>query len=233
MKLRPALFRSIVLLIGLLALAACEKVPPKAPATPTTPAAATAADALRAGVDYVEIPGGTAFEPQAGTIEVVEVFGYTCPHCAHFEPVLGAWAARQPADVRVVPVPAPFGTWWTPFAKAFYAAEETGLLEKSHAAVFRALHEENTLPAPPATATDAQVAQFYARFGVDAADFQRRMDSAAVAAKLQRAEAFIGRSGVDGTPTLVVAGKYRVLGQSFDDMLRIADALIARERAAR
>ncbi|HZX81549.1 MAG TPA: thiol:disulfide interchange protein DsbA/DsbL [Lysobacter sp.] len=233
MKLRPALLRSTVLLIGLLALAGCEKVPPKAPATAATPATAPAQDALRPGVDYAEIPNGAPFEPQAGTVEVVEVFGYTCPHCAHFEPQLGAWAARQPADVRVLPVPAPFGNYWTPFAKAFYAAEEAGVLGKSHAAVFRALHEENALPTPPATATNAQVAQFYARFGVDAADFERRMDSASVAAKLQRAEAFIARSGVDATPTLVVNGRYRVLGQSFEDMLRIADALVARERAAR
>ena len=34
-------------------------------------------------------------------------------------------------------------------------------------------------------------------------------------------------------PTLVVDGKYRVLGRSYEDMLRITDALIARERAAR
>ena len=73
MKLRPALLRSTVLLIGLLALSACEKVPPKAPATTATPAAAQ--DALRVGVDYAEIPNGAPFEPQAGTVEVIEVFG--------------------------------------------------------------------------------------------------------------------------------------------------------------
>ncbi|GGZ70432.1 hypothetical protein GCM10008101_25870 [Lysobacter xinjiangensis] len=231
MKLRPALLRSTVLLIGLLALSACEKVPPKAPATTATPAAAQ--DALRVGVDYAEIPNGAPFEPQAGTVEVIEVFGYTCPHCAHFEPLLGAWSARQPADVRVLPIPAPFGGAWTPYAKAFYAAEATGVLDKSHDEVFRALHEAHTLPGQPTVASNAQLAQFYARFGVDAADFARRMDSAEVAAKLARAEAFIERSGVDSTPTLVVNGKYRVLGQSFEDMLRIADALVARERTAR
>jgi thiol:disulfide interchange protein DsbA len=40
------------------------------------------------------------------------------------------------------------------------------------------------------------------------------------------------RSGVQGTPTLVIDGKYRVLGKSYDDMLRIANQLIAQERAA-
>ena len=38
-------------------------------------------------------------------------------------------------------------------------------------------------------------------------------------------------SGVEGTPTVIVDGKYRVLGKSYEDVLRITDALIAQERA--
>lgn len=37
------------------------------------------------GQDYVEISDGQPFAPLAGKIEVVEIFGYTCVHCAHFE----------------------------------------------------------------------------------------------------------------------------------------------------
>ncbi|MCC4627258.1 thiol:disulfide interchange protein DsbA/DsbL, partial [Xanthomonas campestris pv. nigromaculans] len=36
---------------------------------------------------------------------------------------------------------------------------------------------------------------------------------------------------ITGTPSLIINGKYLVKGQSFPDMLRIADHLIARERA--
>ncbi|MNP76296.1 Thiol:disulfide interchange protein DsbA precursor [compost metagenome] len=49
---------------------------------------------------------------------------------------------------------------------------------------------------------------------------------------MDKAEQFIRSSGVEGTPTLVVNGKYRILGRNFDDTLRIADQLVARERAA-
>jgi thiol:disulfide interchange protein DsbA len=42
------------------------------------------------------------------------------------------------------------------------------------------------------------------------------------------------RTQVGGTPTIVVDGKYRVTTQkSYDDVLRVTDALVARERAAR
>ena len=59
------------------------------------------------------------------------------------------------------------------------------------------------------------------------------MHSFGTEAKIKRGQQFMVRSGVGGTPTLVVDGKYRVLGRSYEDMLRITDALIARERAAR
>jgi thiol:disulfide interchange protein DsbA len=183
-----------------------------------------------AGVDYVEIAGGTPFSTAPGKIEVVEVFGYTCIHCAHFEPLVGAWKARLPDDVEFVPVPAPFGGYWIPYAQAFYAARDQGLLGKTHAAMFRALHETGALPI--ANATPAEIAGFYAGYGADSGAFVRAMASEATAERLQRARDFLRRSGVEGTPTLIVAGKYRVLGGSFQESLDIASALVERERAA-
>lgn len=260
MTLPPALFRGGLLLAGLLALSGCNNASQapadaaapaaSAPATAATPAAGApaaapaATDAARpaqarapqgpapvAGTDYVEIPGGAPFEPTPGTVEVVEVFGYTCPHCASFEPLLQGWKAQQPADVKVVAVPAPFGGYWVPYAKAYYAAEALGLVDKTHQAVFNAIHVERSLPVQPLP-TNEQIGAFYAKYGANAQQFASTMESFSVNAKLKRAMQFITRSGVDATPTLVVAGKYRVTGSSLDENLRIAEHLIARERAA-
>jgi len=184
-----------------------------------------------AGVDYIEIPGGEPFGSAPGQIEVVEVFGYTCSHCAHFEPLVSAWAAKLPADVSFVLVPAPFGGYWIPYARAFYAAQSLGLVERTHTDVFRALHETQSLPIM--RATPAEIAGFYAGYGADPEQFAAAMASANTETRLGRAHDFIRRSGVEGTPTLIVAGRYRVLGDSFADRLRIADALVARERARR
>lgn len=231
--------RSVVVLalVGMFALTGCEKVPPKAAKPAATPSAQQAAAPglptdLVEGRDFVTVKDSAPFEATPGKIEVVEVFGYTCPHCAHFEPMLDAWRAKQQDDVKFVAMPAPFGNWWMPYAKAYYAAQELDLADKTHVAMFNAIHEEKSLPGAPNVATDARIAQFYARFGADPADFARRMESAPVALRLRNAEAFIDRTGVDGTPNLVVDGKYRVLGASQEDALRITDALVARERAA-
>ncbi|GAB2503402.1 thiol:disulfide interchange protein DsbA/DsbL [Lysobacter humi (ex Lee et al. 2017)] len=239
--MRPnRLFPSLLLAVALI-LGGCEKAPTPEPtpapaATPTAQAApvdaALPGPAPVAGTDYVEIRGGAPFAPAVGKVEVVEVFGYSCPHCAQFEPMLEAWAKRQPAHVNLVRVPAPFGGFWVPYAKAYYVAQELGLEDATHRAMFDAIHVGGTLPAPPAVPTDAQIAAFYAGHGADPKDVTERMGSYAMQAKLKRAMAFIMRSGVDGTPTLVVNGKYRVLGRSAEDALRITEHLVAREHAA-
>ena len=99
-----------------------------------------------AGTDYVEIPGGTPFKPGEGRIEVVEVFGYVCPACAAFQPLVNDWKRRLPADVDFVYVPAPFGPDWIPYAKGFYVAEAEGLAEPSHDALIHAIHVTQAMP---------------------------------------------------------------------------------------
>lgn len=183
-----------------------------------------------AGTDYVEIAGGQTYEPAGGKIEVVEVFGYTCPHCAHFEPLVEAWKAKQPADVKFVALAAPFGGYWMPYAKAFYTAQAMGVLDKTHEAMFNAIHVDRTMPVQPLP-TNAQIAGFYGQHGVDPKQFESTMGSFAIDAKMKRAQQFIMRSGVDSTPSMVVAGKYKVVGKSFEDSLRITDHLVAQERA--
>src|SRR5688572_12468652 len=83
-----------------------------APATSTVAATGPAANleapatAPVAGIDYFELPQGAPYAPLDGQVEVAEVFGYVCVHCANFEPSLVAWKKMLPPGVRVSPVPA-------------------------------------------------------------------------------------------------------------------------------
>ena len=215
------------------AAAAADPATPAAAEKPADPAPPAAADDLRPGVDYAEIQGGQPYEPLAGKIEVVEVFGYVCPACAAFEPAFSAWKARQPADVRVTYVPAPYGPQWIPYARAYFVSESMGLVEKTHTALFHAIHIAGTLPGEGKQPDEAKVAAWFGQYGADPKRFLSEMHSFATDAKIKRGTQFMTRSQVGGTPTLVVDGKYRVLGRSYEDMLRITDALIARERSAR
>lgn len=204
-------------------------------AEPTTPAPAPKAPAgppLVAGTDYIVIDGGQPYEPLDGKIEVTEFFGYVCPGCNQLAPQIRLWKRQQPADVRVTYVPVEFGPEWLPYAKAYHAAATLGIVDKSHDAVFRAIHVEKSLPGEGMKPDEQAIARFYSQYGVSQQEFTDMMNSFAISGKLNRAKQFAVRSKIQSTPSLVVNGKYLVKGSSWDDMLRIADALIARERAA-
>lgn len=185
-----------------------------------------------AGTDYELIAGGQPFEPVAGKIEVAEVFGYVCPACAGFQPLVAAWKPKLAADVNFVYVPALFGNVWDTYARAFYAAQVMGVQEKTHDAVYRAIHIDETLKGERGQDTPQDIANFYNAYGVDAAQFVETMGSFAVEGKLNKAKQFAQTTGITGTPTLIVAGKYRITGKNREDQIRIANQLIAQERGA-
>ena len=201
-------------------------------ATGTAPvvAGAPTGPAPVAGTDYVELANGQPYAPLNGQVEVVEVFGYTCPHCAQFEPLITAWKRKQPADVRVTPVPAAFGGYWETYARAFFAAETLGVLEKSHEQMFNAIHVARQLGLD---ATPEQIGKFYEQYGVDAKTFANTMKSFGVETKLNRAKQFAARSQIEGTPSIVVNGKYlvNVDQRGYEHMFNTVEHLAAQARA--
>ena len=205
---------------------------PAADATVASVADAASKGAAVAGTDYAVIQGGQPYDPLNGKIEVVEVFNFICPACARFEPLLGAWRKTLPADVRLTFVPADFNPQWHIYAQAYLVADAMGLDAKTHDAVFNAIHIEHSLPSESDPPDARKVAAFYAKYGADAKQFIDAMSSFTVDAKLKRAKQFMIASGVEGTPTMIIDGKYRVTGKSDEDTLRIVNQLIAQERAA-
>ena len=184
----------------------------------------------RVGVDYEVLP-----IPQPtyglGKIEVAEVFSYRCIHCAEFQPLVNAWRKTQPADVRWEYVPAVFGGSWDDFARAYLAAETLGVQKRTHDAVFKGIFVDKLLK----TGSSDEIADMYANFGVDRANFLSTMRSVLVTDRLDRARQFALRTGVTGTPTIIVNGKYRVnvtQDGGFPGMLATTTFLIAKERAA-
>lgn len=244
--------RHLPLLVPFLLLAACNKpaeTPADASAMPATDAgaadSATASDAANAtppaetaemgvkpnlveGVDYVLIPNGQPLQPLDGKVEVVEVFAYWCGHCFAFEPSIEAWKAKQPADVRFTPIPLSGGANDN-MARVFYAAESTGMLDKVHNTMFTSIHQDRTLQP---NASSEEIAAFLSKKGVDGKTLGDAMKSFAMTARLAQGMQFAQRSGVEGTPTLIVNGKYRVLGKTHTEQLQITNGLIAQERAA-
>ena len=189
---------------------------------------------LTDGVEYRAIEGGRPFKvASTGTVEVAEVFAYTCPHCAHFSPMLDAWARQLPAYAKLVLVPAAYSPD-DPWSRVFFAAQTAKSLPVLHPRLFAAIHETGELPR---NADASQILAFASRVqGVNAAALKTAMaDEAELSPKLRQAYDFMVRSQVEGTPSLVVAGRYLVLGNSYQNLLdnarRVVDALAPRKAA--
>jgi thiol:disulfide interchange protein DsbA len=185
-----------------------------------------------AGTDYVEISNGRPLDPADGVIVVEEYFSYICPGCNAFEPLFAPWAARLPSGVKLVHVPASFRADFVQYARAYYAAQSLNVAEKAHADVYEAIHRTRTLPAEGQRPDEEKIAAFYAKYGVDAAQFLAAMRSFSVDLKVRRAADHMTRIRIPSTPSVVINGKYLVRGRTNADVLRIADYLIEKERTA-
>lgn len=181
------------------------------------------------GRDYVRLDEPGRWQAGApGSIEVVELFAYSCGHCDQFRPMLDAWKRRAGKDVVVHTVPAAYDPG-DAYGRGHFALEAMGAIARMHPVLFDAIHREGSLPARGASILE--FSSFLAGHGFDPAQVRTQMSSAATDAKMNAARAFAVRSGLQGTPTLIINGKYRVQGRTLQDSLRIADALVAMERA--
>ncbi len=160
-------------------------------------------------------------------VEVLEVFSYACPHCAHFQPYAEQLKTSLPAGAVFTYMPAVFNPSWEPYARAYYTAESLGVLDKTHQPLFDALHRDHL---PLRTIDD--LAGFYAQNGVDKAKFLATSASFEVESKLARSQTIVKADGIDGTPSIVVNGKYRITGASaggYPQLIELVDWLVQKE----
>lgn len=169
-------------------------------------------------------------ETPEGVIEVLDVFGYRCPHCFRFLPVMERFEQEKPEYVEVRHMPVIFRKSWEAPARAFYTAKLLGVVSRVHRPIFEALHVDNRPMTDVASWRSLFVAQ-----GVDAADFDKTFGSFGVDSLIRKSVVMQERYGITGTPSVVVNGKYRVpagLAGGYENMIDITRGLIELERSA-
>ncbi len=194
---------------------------------------ALADDAAKApveGKDYYLIDPPAPSEPNK--VVVTEVFSYACPHCAHFQPYVDQLKSQLPAGVQFELVPAVFQPGWEPFARAFYTAKSMGLLDKTHQALFDAIHRDHQ----PLRTIEDLANLFYVNYGANPGSFVSTATSFVVEGELAHGNELVHDYQVDATPTLIVDGKYRIVansekGVNFGDMVTTALQLVKQEQA--
>ena len=166
-----------------------------------------------------------------GKVEVLEFFGYWCPHCRALEPHVEDWAARLPGDVVFRRVPVSWKAMHEPYQKLFYALEALGLPAAIHRKVFEALHAQGLR-----LDTDAGLAAFAGANGIDKARLGDAMKGFSVTSKARIATQLFRSYGLDGVPTFAVQGRFVTSPQQAGGdarALQVVDALIVKARSLR
>ena len=161
----------------------------------------------REGYNYTVVKPVQPTTAPAGKTEVIEFFGYWCPHCNDFEPVMSDWSKRNDAKVAMVYVPIPLGfqTGNSSLQKLYYTLDALGKEKELRRKVFAAIHTDRSLPP---SADVGAMADWAAKNGVDKKTFLDTLNSFTVQTKVNRANQIAAAYGVTGVPMLGIGGKY-------------------------
>jgi thiol:disulfide interchange protein DsbA len=213
----------LILFAGILAVAGCQAQDAAAPA---------AKRQWEAGKDYAVI--NPPVPTNSDKVVVTEVFSYACPHCAHYQPYADEIKSKLPPGAQFELLPAVFQPAWEPFARAFYTAKSLGLLDKTHQALFDAVHRDHQ----PLRTIEDLANLFYANYGANPGTFLSTATSFVIEGEMAQGAQRARDYGVEATPTLIVNGKYRVSmnaehGIGPAETVQIALDLVKQELAAK
>mgnify|MGYP001546930409 CR=1 FL=1 len=196
---------------------------------PVLACAESASEQYVAGTHY-DVISPAVRTAERDKIEVAEFFWYGCGHCYTFEPMIGQWKKTLAEDVHFRGVPAVWNPAMELHARAFYAAEALDVSDKMHPVIFQAMNVDRKR-----LGSEDEIADLFVANGVAREDFDKAFGSFGVKNQTTKAGSDARSAKITGTPALLVNGKYHVSTRkagSQANMLKIADYLIAKERAA-
>lgn len=220
----------------------------------TTPAAPADVPAFVEDPKWVEGKNYFRIEPtqpkvsNTDKVEVAEVFSYACPSCNAFHPMVDELARSLPSYAVMAYLPVSFMPQenFPMFQRAFLTAQALGVASKANDAMYDAVWKSKELSSERADGqglkpmselpTLADAAKFYARYGADPKEFLAVANSFSINTQVKRADQLVKAYGVEGTPTLVIDGKYRIDGRSaggYAQMVELAKYLAAKEAAGK
>lgn len=164
-------------------------------------------------------------------IEVTELFWYGCSHCYAMDPLLNAWVKKQGADVSFKRVPGLPNASWAPMAKAYFAMETLGVLQKLHTPLFDAIHKQKVLNPTDEKATIAWVT---AQSGLDKKKVEDAFGSFSMNTSLNRAANIFRASGATGVPSFVINGQFitsSTMAGGNEQALKTVDYIVGNIRA--
>jgi thiol:disulfide interchange protein DsbA len=195
------------------------------------------------GKDYFAIQPPQRPSTPPGVVEVTEVFSYACTFCNRAVPVMDKLKASLPSNARLTYLPASFNAAesWPMFQRVYYTAAALDLIPKMHDVIYSGVWtskelavveaDGRRLKSPQPTLEDA--ARFFQKkAGIKPEQFLATAKSFSVDANCRRADQLVKAYRIEGTPTLIVNGRYKIGATALakeEDLIALVKWLIAKE----
>jgi protein dithiol oxidoreductase (disulfide-forming) len=181
-------------------------------------------------------------------IVVTEAFSYACPACNAFHTTADQLAQALPPNAVMTYLPVSFrpDENFPLFQRAYFAAKALGVADKTYNAMFDAVWKTGELASDDLTTgrpkpqsawpTIDDIAKFYAKYGVDPKEFVAVANSFSINTQMKRADDMVKAYAVEGTPTIIVNGKYRFTpgdAGGYPQSIELTKWLVSKEAAGK
>lgn len=183
------------------------------------------------GKHYTELQtAGMTPSAAPGVVSVEIGFSYDAPFSYRFENLLEKWTPSvSESSYSISRLPLNFNMGMPPLQKTYYTIEALDLGEAAHKEMFNAIHQKR------ARITDANSACKTLESFVPQDICTSTFNSFGVKAQANKADAMARSYGVSSAPIIIIDGTYSISSSrqvNLEDMLKIADHLIAKQVAA-
>jgi len=177
---------------------------------------------LKQRSNYREIPQQPVLAQDR--VEVIDFFFYACPYCNEMRPALEQWRKSLGASVVFRRVPTVRRDSWAPLARTYFTLEALNEIERLHDEVYKGYHDEKLHMSKPDV-----MAEWANRHGIDRQKWMETYNSDDVSRKVELARKMTSDYDIQGTPSIVINGRYLTSSGLTDDVgavVPVAQALI-------
>ena len=163
----------------------------------------------QAGRNYRVVSPPQATSVGADKVEVIEIFWYGCGACFVLDPYLETWKKSKPAHVEFIRVPVTWNAGAKLHARLYYTLQALKQDERLHTKVFDTIHRGgNGLLGRDEASTLPVMLAWAKQNGIEEKAFTDAWNSMWVNTRLRQADETVRRYRAEGTPFMVINGKY-------------------------
>lgn len=174
------------------------------------------------GIDYKVIDAEIS-KSNKNSMEVIEFFGYFCPHCKSFAPSLKKWEKSLPENITFKQLHVPFRD--INHQRLFFTLKEINAEDKLHNKIFNAIQVQG-IPLN----NFLEILSWVEASGIDEKEFEKAWNSKKVKSNMENATRLMKLYKIDGVPQLIVNGTYStspgMVGGSHNRVLKLVDYLL-------